>query len=291
MATVAETRKRKKDLKASDPEEFARQMEAQKIAEKEAPDPVTQSVLDEARSQGINVFRGVNLARLSREGQVKEQERANIRGTTVESIQELEGAREESLNKPLAEAELLKRARQSEEGFADIASIGRERKAQKKEERGILAGLSQTDNLIIAFGEIGEKLNRLTWMGLNEASGHPFVDVASFDSIINDQEQVVSNIREGLTRLASEVKAGDRDPDNALRALAEMEDTIISAERQAHQAGRYSAKAYAEGLDTLEARLIRSKNDLETARFAILRAQARAQVTEVTQEDIVGGLT
>ena len=254
------------------------EVEAQEIAKEVIPSPFTQANIDLALSQGINIFRGVNLSRISRGEQAAQAGRE--RGSEA-----VTGLLEGEPSEKLPARELLdvgtKIGLSAQEFTVDVvgslarfARLGEKRVTALEKESADL-----TARIFKGLSFVGSKL--------------PFgIDVNTFNNIIAQNKQIIIDSRETGTLIVSNVRTGAISPEEGLAQLSRINDTINQSESAIHITSRLSLKAYLEGLGTEEAKLIKARTQLQGSRAEILRIAAlQAAGKLATGEEILASLT
>lgn len=288
MATVEEVRKRKAATKKFFPEKIVEQEQAERIAAEEAPDPITQDLLDRARRQGINVLSPGNLRRLSEAGQAAEQGRTSAE----EALLEGQGKLKEELAIPLegGDPNLVRGFEGLKEGVGRTARVSGVAGLLKKETDRIIKSTNRkTGNVEAGMKGFVEGLG----MFVDVAGSIPLIDIVSFDSIIQTQTQTIADLRGVMSTIRGEVTDRTRTPDEALTIVADLEKRTRRAYEAAHTASNYSFRARLEGMDEVETELLDSLEELNETKGIIMRQIAQQAINPEslrTTEEIIGGL-
>lgn len=284
MATVKEVQERKKKLKAEDPEAFSREIEAQRIAEEAAPDPVTQKVLDEARRAGINVFDPRNLKRLSGAEQAAQGARGDIAGQITGAGEQLEGFREDVATEEPQLPPVVEFAERLRSGAGELQDPVDAKPA-------ILTNILNTNKQVNTFEAALQGLIEGLGFTADAIGSIPGVDQISFTRNVGEQEQIISDLRGVMSTLRGEVTDGTRSPEDAVRVLAVLEAKTNQAYTAAHIAGRFSLQARLNGLDKVETELMDSLEELNETRGIINRTIAQGVSQGLaTPEQVLGEL-
>jgi len=246
------------------PEEKAAAEEAAKVK----PQGVTQEMLDEALSQGINISRGTNLAKISAVDQ-----QAQAQGSIAQqTIQELLTAEKQQEGRAAAEG--FEEARQEQE--TPLRTLQTTAAIKQGAERA----LSETLKPLLTFSGIQadndriEKASDTAVTMMMKFGGRLPVVGGTFDSIIQTQDQMISETRENGANIVKIYRDGASSPEEALFEIEKLRQSINQSYGIAHSASRYSGRASLEGMGDVERKYKKALTDLEAKRAEILRIAA-----------------
>jgi len=256
----------------------AQQLEAQRISEQAFQSPFSQQDIDTALTLGINIFRGVNLSRISR----GEQATQAARNTGAEAV---EGVLASEQNQTLDPRPLLDPA----------VNIGL---ATQDAARKIITAIPRLARLgdkgIQDIEKGSDFIVSSVFKGISfGASKLPFgLDVNTINNIIAANKQIVIDSRETGTIVVSNVRIKAYTPEEGLSRISGIEDSINQSEAAIHIASRFSLKAFLEGLGAEEAKLIKAREQLVGSRNEILVIAAQQAAGKLsTGEEILASLT
>ena len=273
MPTVAEIQKRKKKLQEQNPEEFARQMEAQQIADQAVPEQVTQADLDAALAQGIDVFKGRNLKIASRTEQIGQKQRnATEAAVTGEQQRQQTAGLVNLADKTLSEQERLRKL----SGLPAGASM-QEVMDKTRIERGVQEGLP------LGIKTAAEIINGVTAVIAGKKTARVQVAEENLNTALNVINKNIDLVRTGA-----------KPSYEAFHDFNLAKESINDLERTNKGLGKINLRYWLSGGKETEIAVLQAKTTLENLRLELLNAIAQGAVDKralALGRQALGGMT